>query len=281
MHFGKEMGSTEDSFSNTKAKGGANSTFCTRNISPRAVQDWAAGSRHVGVNNECVFSMIFHSRASYLIRIRHCWVFHFSPTHKSLFVFFCDFTVTTHHLIPQTAGLFGRLAIQSLLAWRRWSPKHDAERIHCSAERFQGSLHLHGDVEWHRLVPKNNEEICKGNSSSVPEQAKRLSQRTLDIPRIWIWRKTVCYARTKTRWLGHQKWCYDLQVAAVWKAKVVGKHETFDNAELAIAEFAFMHRYHRQSPQHLRSRRGLVLGTSSTSRSSLSTMHQNTCCVGG
>ena len=42
-----------------------------------------------------------------------------------------------------------------------------------------------------------------------------------------------------------------------------------------------MHRYPCQSAQHLRSHHGLASGTSSTSRSSLSTMHGDTCCVSG
>ena len=44
---------------------------------------------------------------------------------------------------------------------------------------------------------------------------------------------------------------------------------------------AFMHRYPCQSAQHLRGHHGLAPGTSSTSRSSLSTMHGDTCCVSG
>ena len=44
---------------------------------------------------------------------------------------------------------------------------------------------------------------------------------------------------------------------------------------------ASLHRYPCQSAQHLRSRRGLAPGTSSTSRSSLSTIHGDTCCVSG
>ena len=114
-----------------------------------------------------------------------------------------------HHLIPQTAGLFGRLAIQSLLSWRRW-------RSTQITPRWSSFVKSETWCRWNSLLcrkisgiassswrcrktsigtQKNNEENCKGNSSSVPEHDKRLSQRTSDIPRIWIWRKAVCCAR--------------------------------------------------------------------------------------
>ena len=191
----------------------------------------------------------------------------FFHTRKSIFVYFCDFTVTTHHLISTTSQ-------DCLVVWPykvcsheegedlprshhvegpSWSPKHDADGTHCSADRFQGSLHPHGDVERHRLVPKKTmKRLVKVISSSVPEHDKRLSQRTLDIPRIWIWRKTVCYARPWTRWFvgqGHQKMMLLFAASGhlvvrgtspssrgPLKRKCGGKTLIFDNAEPTIAE---------------------------------------------
>ena len=94
------------------------------------------------VNNECFILTVFiHSRASCLVRIRHCWVFHFSHSQ----VHFClllRFHSDHSPFDSTTSRTVGRLAIRSLLSWRRWrstqitprwssfvKSEHDAERI--------------------------------------------------------------------------------------------------------------------------------------------------------
>ena len=90
---------------------------CTRSIFSRVAQDRLKQRTLSNVKPiVCLLKRIVcQSRASCLIRTHHCWIFHLSLTHISVSSLLlpprCDHPPPD----PQTAGLSGRLATQSLL----------------------------------------------------------------------------------------------------------------------------------------------------------------------
>ena len=165
------------------------------------------------------------------------------------------------------------------------SPKDERERQH-SARKFQGSNHLHVDIQRHWLGPKRQWRKLWTQFLKCCQVCPKVSQRTLVIPRTWIRRKMVCHARPQTgRFVEQSRWTNDDCICRK-RASCVQKIECFiprtskkqkrrkdiDTLQRGTGDSRAITTF-RQSAQYLQRHSGLVPRSCSANRSSVSIEH--------